>query len=326
MRRGWIAAALLGCGGLVADAGDTGASTSDASAPETATCDHAPQWLASATLPSGAISGLALHDGAIVWSEIATSGASPGLLHLMPLGGPSAQLAECGEFAVDGDVAYCFVFSTTTSKLLRVPLDGGAITTIVVAPAFPDDRVVIADATIYLETGSTIWSVVEADGTRTFVAMGNDARLIGASQSIVYWSADNGSQDAVETISATHAGSTTTLTTDGTLSQWGVMNASTIYFAGVPIDSSSPRTIYSVPITGGAKTIFAQGKLEGPVAIDDLAVYAVDVDTRLLLAIPITGGAPTPTAIHVGFGPTYYAFDATMIYWTNGAEIYRACR
>lgn len=375
---GWFACA---CGGLAnsggssaADASDTRSldvtAPSDSPAPEdgpsdagttdAARCDSGTITLVPANEASP--SRIFVDSSNVYWNDQDFRDNYQGTLKRVSLCGgvPSTLLAPAGpgsrgvmSFVLDTTQLYAFVggdsvgadLLTAPSSLVRLPLAGGAPSTLATHRSTLFDGLALNDTAVY-------WpNVIELDGGPMTarvcgflgrplsggppfeVALGGDAGAcatefygLAADESRLYWIAtqeDGGASYAILSMPL-EGGAPATLAESRATPSALVVRAGTLYW----LEPSGPGKkldgkVMSVPTTGGTAVTLSShvspNSLPGALVVDDTTVYWTDWDgpsetKGRILEVPLTGGTPSTLLEAEELAPAI-AVDATSVYW-----------
>ena len=218
------------------------------------------------------------------------------------LGGPS--------LAVDATSVYWAASGDGT--IMKVPLDGGVLTTL--ASGQTSAGGIAVDATSVYWTSAGLMKLPLAGGTPALLSAEfiNDTITVGPAG--VYGT--NGSDGPVSV--PLGGGATRTLAAgSGNSNTYGIaVDATSLYWT----DFNSPGTVSKVALDGGQSTMLATGNTAEGIAVDATNVYWVNagsVGTGSLMKVPVNGGNAQTLASGLD-DPTGLAIDATSAYVTLG--------
>jgi hypothetical protein len=154
-------------------------------------------------IDGGTVSPLAIqHDAfwiatdgtSLFWSEF-NGNDSTGSLWRMPVGGgtPSSYGTLPGGLnpvATDGVYVYSLYYGGGTGAIVRAPVSGGAISTIVSSPNYTPRDFVIDAANVYFDNDQTIDRVPKGGGAVVTLMSGQHAAGIAVDSLFVYWTAN----------------------------------------------------------------------------------------------------------------------------------------
>ena len=250
--------------------------------------------------------GIALSGANVFWTELG-SGPPPvgGVYGVAKAGGPPSTLAtgqsQPQGIATDGTSVYWSNYQAApgtvvpatpaAGTVMKVPLAGGAPTTLASGQYFP--------------------SGVAVDGTSVYWA------------DLGSWSSYGGPYDG-SIVKVSLAGGQPTTLASGQSPENVVVDTASAYWTNI-----GDGTVMKVPLAGGAPTTLASGQSRPlGIALDSTTVYWTDsgdcpVDggacNGSVVQVAIAGGTPITLATGQVYPPGV-AVDATSVYWTTGVE------
>jgi hypothetical protein len=311
---------LFGCGGNSETSGAT-----NIPAARDVTCGMgASGTFALATGPQGA-EAIAVDARNVYWLKLSDGSLGP---VAPPPDGQVFECAKCGcsgrptslasgqplglgaGIAVDGTSVYW-----TNGNVMKVPIGGGNVTTLVVAQASGGLAV---DATnVYWADGRGLMKVSTAGGNPTTLISGVVCPLVAVDSANVYFSSTSGSDSQCSTVMKMplNGGAPITLASDQSPSTL-VVDSANVYWTNFA-NSGPAATVMKVPIPGGSVTTLASG-LQSPygIALDATSVYWTS--NNAVMKVPAGGGQRTTLVPRNAYdGPFGVAVDATSVYWTD---------
>jgi len=275
---------------------------------------------------------LATDDTSVYWVDNDDVGG--GVAMKVPVGGGTpitlaANVANPGVIVVDAVSAYWTGggwFATDPDTVVKVPLGGGALTTLVSVPSGVNGpRVIAVDPTsLYWSSGWTGGAAMTKTpldgGTPTRLASGqNGVGSIAVDTASVYWTTST----AIMKVPV-GGGSLVTLVSGENGPGSIAVDATSVYW------TNGDGSVMKAPLGGGTLVTLASGQNgPGSIVVDAANVYwanmsdvslgedgGVGVDT--VVKVPLDGGTPTTLASGlalVGYGAGAIAVGATSVYW-----------
>ncbi len=290
-------------------------------------------------------SGLAVSNGVVYWTNYdaaANSGNASGsggaIMSVPTSGGTPTTVATNQDYpwaiAADANNVYWTNYDndgagsggmTSSGAVLQAPIGGGSVTTL--AMGLEDPYGIAVDASnVYFTTyaGDRVKSVPIGGGTVVTLAQGlSSPCYIAVSGGDAYWT--NYGDGTVQSIATggTSPGTPTTLATDAAKQYANgiAVSGSTVFF----VATNSPGAVWTVPTTGGTKTVLANMQTNAwGLATDGTNVYwTTNNDPGGLVSVPVAGGTATTLASEL-HNPTAVAADSTGVYTAGtGGHIWR---
>jgi hypothetical protein len=309
------AAASSGTGGdsassSTATSGSTTGGSGGAGGGSDPSCLESDELLA--TLEIGAAPyGIAVNDSHVFW---ATSGN--GEIWRALKDGSDAVLLAAGQGApwgirLQGDSVY-WVSHAIDGVLSKVPVTGGPVVPIAVAPAARD--LVVSDAFIFWTREPDDVERVGLDGSdpKLLISANMLSNTMALDESAIYWvnigdgQVNRALPDGTEEIHIA----------EGQAQPWGIeVDATHAYWT-----NSADGSVRRVLKLGGEVETLASGQTTPMgIAVDDTHVYWADNETGIVAKAPKAGGATTVLA-NCQHRPLKLAVDATHLYWTNATD------
>ena len=207
-------------------------------------------------------------------------------------------------------------WSTTSGKIMTVPLAGGSATTLATGQNQPEDIAVGTDGVYWVNYfGATVMKMPLSGGDAIAIASGQGSPSgIAVDASSVYWA--NGS-----IMKTSHDGGTVTPVVSGTgVSAWSLaVSSANVYWIG-------SGTVMTAPLSGGTFSTLSSGLARAnDIAIDGTNAYAASSGTSAnsytdgtVTKVPLGGGATIILAKDQA-SPNSVAADGTSVYWGNSA-------
>ena len=236
-------------------------------------------------------------------------------------GGPVSELATSQSnqnyIAVDSAYVYISVEAPPApyyGPLERVPLTGGAVTTLAPKRVGPNQVTAFGGVLYWAEQGDggdtgAIYAI-PPDGGKPTVVIGEEVgpeRLAIDSENVYFANLDWGGTTVVQ--ASLHGGLTITLASvDIPLAV--AVDSSNVYFSNIGDGGS----VYQVPKGGGTVIKLATTPRAIYVASDGTNVYFTDQDRGTLNKVPVGGGSPAKPLLSGLASPVGLALDATSVY------------
>jgi hypothetical protein len=280
-------------------------------------CADAPPPAGVTTLVSqGQPQEVAVRCGTVYWSD-----ASASTVSMVPAtGGPGVVLASGQVYPLQLATDATYLYWGTNHGVNKVPLGGGALTTVVSYDS-PYGIAVDASNVYFTNGGDGVFAAPLGGGAPTRLASGQAlARLLAVNADHVYWTNDvpGGTIDGVPTT----GGATVVLAGSQDYGNGIAVDADNVYW--VTGNGNSPAgTVMKVPLGGGSPVTLASGYPNSQqVAVDANNVYWTvqrynNQAIGAVLKVPINGGTPTTIWSASGAGPQGLALDATSVYWAD---------
>jgi hypothetical protein len=217
-----------------------------------------------------------------------------------------------GSIALDGTAFYYLDLST--GKVMKVPVSGGAPTTLATA----SNGVSSAIEGLAIDAANAYWTAY-TDGTITKVPLTGGPAVILAANEV------NPSSIAVDTASVywrTSQGAVKKLPFGGTTAQTIGSGAT----AGLAVKDSAAYWatadgVVKGTIIGGPATLLVPDKTIWAFTLDASNIYWTSPTTGAVMKMPLLSTTPTPVASGLAF-PIDVAVDATHVYWVGGKTTY----
>jgi hypothetical protein len=246
----------------------------------------------------------------------------------VPLGGgkPAALASGPGYgIAVDSKNVYwavdTFANVGAITCVLKVPLNGGAVTSILqpgTESCTPMGLAINGDSVYWTnDARGTVMRAPLQGGKSTTLASGEDyPNGIAVDATSVYWVVVN---EGTVVKAPLGGGKVTVLASGQTIPSRLTVNATSVYWTnwGTYDSSYTDGTVVQVPLSGGAPTTLASGQFSpNGIAVDASDVYWTNFGDGTVMKVSRGGGSPVILASG-GSGPWDVAVDDTSVYWTE---------
>lgn len=208
------------------------------------------------------------------------------------------------------------VYFSGKDGLMKVPLAGGAVTTVV--PNTRATRIALDATSVYWTSSSdgVVMKVPIAGGAPTVIASNQaNPHGIAVDANNVYWTTTN-------TVSKIPLGGGMPTDIASNQSTWGgiALDANNVYWT---TGTSSSGRVMKASLRGGKPVELASAETPQDILVDGTSVYWGDRNGAGVFGVPIAGGKASP----LGIGQIYnIALSDGFLYWTSGGArtIYKA--
>jgi hypothetical protein len=214
----------------------------------------------------------------------------------------------------------------SNNALMTSPLAGGTSVTLVKSGLAGPIRMALQSGRLFwwpgeLGPASPIMSVGTSGGPPVEVAQTQvQDGALGTDATYVYWTGIGLPGTAGVFKAPLAGGAVVTLSTEGSgqvyLGAFAAVTATNLYWVNADSD------LATIPVAGGAPTVFPFRCHATELTSDGTNVYWVDVDDAQLeplLKLPPSGGAPVTLVSRSGMSGSL-AIDATSVYWTEDSS------
>jgi hypothetical protein len=221
----------------------------------------------------------------------------------------SGDLACANDIVVDATSLYW----TSGDSVMKVPLDGGATTTLASDQPNPQGIAVDATALYWVNGGDgsadgTVMKVPLDGGSPVVLASGQSKGTVSIALDAthVYWGTGGGIM-----VMGLAGGTPQLIVSAGSPTIFAV-DATSVYWAGQDLSG-----VWKSPLDGGAAVILAPGTGIAGTLLGTSVYVLLGQD---VVRVPVDGGAPVTIASSKA--PARIAVDSTGVYWTDWLFVY----